>query len=318
MTQIEQDGEDLVEYDPADLQAELDRARQRVVDIEAEMERRAKGDANLMASQVSAIREFEAEQQQRTREATRPPQEPPAAEAEPESPPPEQRSEGLDWRAAQRVPELTPEVRPTTPPAEEWAEFDAVPTAADLRDAPPPPSPPEPETPPPVPEEPVESRRPEPRRPVTPPRSTPPSGSGGPPGDPLKDVMDSFQDPEDPGVMVSEQARILEARRRMAEEEKHRQAAEAEYLRKTGQGPGVRRPPPHRRGRQEDAPSLDAEEVHDVHGAPAFRLPPQEVSPRGRGHGRPRGRGHPREEGPPVNPRSTAPTNPKFKPPRGQ
>jgi hypothetical protein len=272
MERIEQEFESLVEYEPADLKAEIDRSKKRLTDLEAELTKRAKGDPNLMAEQVEAIKNAtDAQRKERvraTREANA------SQEAKPQTaaaPPPEPEPEPME-------PEPEPEPEPAEPAEPEWADFDAMPTPADLR-TPPSDLPADPEGP-------VVSKRTEPRQPIIPPRSDPPTGgrAGGPPpdgatrADPLGDVLDSFQDPEDEGVMRAEEERILEARRQVAKERAARSGGEAVSTHRA-------KIPPHLRGHvRENAVSLDAVPAGTIGDAPAFRLPAETLSERGRGH----------------------------------
>jgi hypothetical protein len=316
---IETAAADIVKYVPADLTTEYELAKKRVTDLEEEMEKRAKGDPNLFADQLKSIREYDTANKVARQEARAPT---PEAEVEPEhestsgrapgggpvpviTPLESNAPPGMEPAPAPEPPPMAPEPvapEPETEPETEWVDFDDVPTAAQLKTpAPEAPAPP-PERPMPAdPQAPVRSLREEPRERVIPATSTPPSGGPPvgppkPPPGPLNDVMDSFGDPEEAGVMQAEEARILEARRRMAEQ--RREAAQ--------QAPVVRRPPPHTKGVREEAVSLDATQVGMVGDAPAFRLPTQELSARGRG-----GRAAPEQE-----PADTQSRNPHFVPPK--
>lgn len=274
----EQQAERLVEWDPSDLQAEIERVTKRLDDLKTSLADRAKGDPNLMVGQIEAVRQYDEANRRAAGRA-----QPASAKPEP-SPPP-----------AAIEPEPVPE--PELPPDEgEWADFeDGMPRTADLRD---------------LPQEPVVSHRPEPRQPITPPTSAPPQGAGlqrpVPPTDPLSDVMDSFHDPSDSAALAAEQDRIIMARRQMLMEQQ--QAARA------GAASAVHRPraavPPHLRGREPIEEPADLIPAGELDGVPTFRMPTQELSPRGRG----------RPQGPPeVNRGSdgSRALNPKFKPPGG-
>ena len=304
---IETASADMVKYEPADMATEYERAKKRVTDLETEMERRAKGDPNLFQDQLKSIKDYDDANKAARNQSRMSPTEP---ESEPETEKASGRAPG-----GGPVPVITPldtappsmatppaPVPPPVAPEPEWADFADVPTQAQLRTPEPEPPPaPEPQDP----QSPVASLRETVRQRVIPPTSAPPTGGPpvGPPraptpAGPLDDVMDSFGDPEDAGVMQAEEARILDARRRMAEQ--RRVAAQ--------QVTPVRRPPaPHARGAREEAVSLDATQVGMVGDAPAFRLPTQELSHRGRGAG-------------PVNPDQeaidTKSRNPHFTPPK--
>jgi hypothetical protein len=201
MSRVEERGENLVEYEPSDLDAELERVRRRVTDLEAEKERRSKGDANIMAEQVRAITEVDAGTQAATRQARQGP--PPAAPVVP--PRATTRREDsfaeMATAAAQEVPGVTPE--------EEWATFDEVPTAADLQDTEVPPEAP-PVAIPPSPASAPQPQQPQPQQPQEQPQPQPPPQVR----DPLSHVQDSFGDPDDPEVLAAEEQRILAARQK--------------------------------------------------------------------------------------------------------
>jgi hypothetical protein len=289
MTRIEQETTNIVEYEPSDLQAELERARAYVAELEAEAERRAKGDVNIMAEKVKAINAYDANQREAVAAAARTPARPePAPPPEPEPP----------------APEPEPEPEPPPPePEEEWEDFEEVPSQADLAPAPQPPPP-------------VPAQEPVPRRPVSPTAAPPPGGGPVPPPPPappqeapdlLPGVDSSFQDADDPMALQQEARRIAAARQRMAHE------------RASGRGaPPVRRPPPpHRRGTrmgQEQEEVVDPQYVGQHKGAPVFDTPPQELSGRGR---RPPPQGAP--ERPAVNQRGdgSKARNPNFRAPKG-
>jgi hypothetical protein len=248
----EQDQENLVEYEPADLDAEIDRVKIRLRRLTLEKERRAKGDVNIHAEQVMAIQGYEEAQEEATKDILRAgrsqesaePEEEEAEEAEPSEP-------EKQLKSAIRIPPTVAtrrrRVEHAPEPEEEWADYDEVPSAAQLQDD-------EPEPEPELEEEsfthgdfdeqPVSTTRSEPRQPVTPPRSPPPSGHPTAPlvhaaaPDPLSGVTDSFGDPTEDNVMAAETARILEARRRMAQERAREGAAQTR----------VPRVPPHMRG----------------------------------------------------------------------
>lgn len=122
-TRIEQNSENLVEYEPSDLTAEIERVKGRLADLEREKERRAKGDPNITAEQVKAINDID--RQATGRREVPAQQEPPAPQ--PQIPPP-------------TVPTPTPEQVSTE---SEWATFDEMPTKAALDDVAPPPEEPQ-------------------------------------------------------------------------------------------------------------------------------------------------------------------------------
>ncbi len=307
LEKTEQEGEDLVEWDPSDLQAEIERVQKRLETLEKTLEDRAKGDPNLLADQIRAIKQYDDASRRAAGKG-------PMASASQEPAPrpaatePEFTQTRPPWEKATPVP--TP-----APPEDEWADFaEAMPLAADLRDIPEPEPEPDPEPEPPPPQEPVPSRRTEPRRSVVPPTSPPPTGipmRPTPPVDPLADVMDSFQDPSDASALVAEQDRIIGARRQML--------IDQQQASRVGEMTAVHRPraavPPHLRGREPqagvpDGPSIDMTQAVDVNGIPAFRLPTQELSARGRG-----ARGAPVSTDQ-VSDGSTS-RNPKFRPAGG-
>lgn len=264
MERIENESEDLVEYEPSDLVAEIERMEKRLIDLKAEKEKRAKGDANLMAEQVKALQQHDKTQRQanqavaRVPTATKTPEETKKPAFGPEILSPDAISEQLAEaeRLASEMAAQNPE--PT------WAEFEEMPVAADLKESP---------------EGPVVSQRTEPREPVIPPRSEPPVGGPPmPPSDPLGDIQDSFQDADEEGVLEAEAQRILAARQAFARERAAQQKGETPPS----------RTPPHLRGARPDprdleAKSLDAVPVGNIGDAPAFRLPTQDLSSRGKG-----------------------------------
>jgi hypothetical protein len=115
-----------------------------------------------------------------------------------------------------------------------------------------------------------------------PPSSFPTSTGTQVPGE----VMSSFGDGDDPEVVAAEEARIMEARRRAAQAA---QVAAAEEPRD---------------------PLRDAVQVESVGGVDAYRLPKEEVSPRGRKSAPKKKKGRKTKKGP----ESTE--NPHFKPSR--
>jgi hypothetical protein len=211
MSKIEEKTMKLVEYDPADLDAEIQRVEKRLSELKAEKERRLKGDVNLTAEHVKAINNMEQAESQKTQEAVReykpapPPATPPPVTSEP----------------------FFREMAGTMASREnEWATFEDIPSAADLDDTPKPPA----------------LEQPAERKPVIPENSPPPSRNpvASPPA-PTPEVMDSFGDIDDEKVLQAEQERLLEARRRMAAS---RRAQNAEEM----LGATPRRTPPHLRG----------------------------------------------------------------------
>ena len=300
--QIEQDSRDLVEYEPSDLISEIGRVEKRLNELRGELTNRAKGDPNLMTKEVEALLNLDKAEQKARQTAGRIADAvqnagPQVGEPEP-TPEPEPEPEPAPLEDTE-VPEDGPDEEEAS---EDWADFEEMPSVRELRDEPPPP------------QDPVPSRRTVPREPVLPRTSPPPGQAMRPPAppvapptpppepvDPLEGVMDSFQDPEDPSVVASEEARILAARKKLAAEREAERAIQAQ--------PVVRkRVPPHKRGVREEAVSLDAVPAGKVGEAPAFRLPTQELSHRGRG----RSGGRPETD---QVADAQTPNNPNFKPP---
>ena len=96
----------------------------------------------------------------------------------------------------------------------------------------------------------------------------------------FEDIQSSFQDGDDPEVVAAEQSRILEARRRAQQKQR-------EQL-------------------QQDAAKGLTQPTGEVGGVEAYRLPPTELSPRGRSapaqdsialDGKPRGEKNPNFKG---------------------
>jgi hypothetical protein len=148
----------------------------------------------------------------------------------------------------------------------------------------PPEAPPEasPEAPPPEAE--AEASPAPQREPVIPPASPPPSSFSASPGTHVPgEVMSSFGDGDDPEVLAAEELRIMEARRHAA---LARHTAEQETR----------------------DPMRDAVKVGDVGGVETYRLPKEEVSPRGRSP-QPVKKGEAQEAPPSTE-------NPNFKPSR--
>lgn len=279
----EQLAEKLVEWDPSDLRAEIERVEKRLADLNRTLDDRTKGDPNLMVDQVEAIRQYDENNRRAAGRGSpaRAPQEAPSSPA-----------------ASHEQPMPAPAPPPQVPVEPEWADFDNnMPVASDLHDAPV-----ESE----LLQDPVQVVRATPRQPVLPSTSAPPSGVGPrplPPTEPLGDVMDSFSDPSDHAALVAEQDRIIAARRQMLMEQQ--QSARA------GAMSATHRPtPPHLRGRQpvEEIPSGPTiEPVPGIDGVPAFQLSGQAQELSARGRGRPSA----------PKPEQGDGSNPKFRPPKG-
>jgi hypothetical protein len=140
---------------------------------------------------------------------------------------------------------------------------------------------PQPEAP--QPEAPVSTQ--EARKPVIPDASPPPSVFPTSSGTQVQgEVMSSFGDGDDPEVLAAEELRILEARR---------QAALARHAAEQGARDPLR----------------DAVQVSSVGGVETYRLPKEEISPRGQASGKASGKSKDKE-----GPQSTE--NPNFKPSR--
>lgn len=121
------------------------------------------------------------------------------------------------------------------------------------------------------------------RSPVIPPASPPPSAFPASPGTQIPgEVMSSFGDGDDPEVLAAEELRIMEARR---------QAALAR----------------HNAEQEPRDPMRNAVKVGDVGGVETYRLPKEEVTPRGRSN-------QPKERV--AEEASTSTENPYFKPSR--
>lgn len=259
LTRIGEKGEKLVEYEPADIKAELERLKKRQADLEDELQRRAEGDPNLTAEQVRAIQEGA--------EAATHPLISTGDVAESERPP------------RRRAPPAEEPVEPPEPAEttsvadeEQWATFDDLPGEAELRRTP---AEPPPETvPEPEPDEPtVQPPAPQTRQPVTPPTSPPPGepdAAGNTVPDPLADVMDSFADVDDEAALLAEQERIVAARKKQA-----REAAQAQAQAQVQQG----RVPPHMRGSFPD--EGDGERRAGVSGGQIRAATPEELASRG-------------------------------------
>jgi hypothetical protein len=235
-----------------DLDAEIERVQNRLAELKADRETRAKGDPSVTASQITNLVEagrmleheadtaidratemaVKQQHEMRARQAA----ERAARDSEPEAPEPE---------APQAE---APQAEPEAPQAE-------APVATQ-----------------------------EARKPVIPDTSPPPSAFPASSGTQVQgEVMSSFGDADDPEVLAAEELRILEARRQAA---LVRHAAEQETR----------------------DPLRDAVQVGSVGGVETYRLPKEEISPRGQASGKTnKTKG---KEGP----QSTE--NPNFKPSR--
>lgn len=270
--------EQYVDRDVTDIDAELEALEEKKAELEAERSRRAEGDPNIMRDTLDQIREYERLARD---EDNFDPVEPIKNKVRPDG-----QAIGQPEIAAPR-----PAPEPQVIKEPEWADFDEMPTQADLDD----------QTPEPEEEyipEPVEMPRfvqPEPVRPPAPPR-----GMAIPPqDDPLSDVQDSFQDPLAEEAMAAEAERIAAMRRRQEMNARLHQAPAPEPPQQV---------PPHMRGARlgEDMPSM--QEYGEVDGVPAFRMDTGELSGRGRGHAAPQ------EKKVPVNQRSSGTRNRRFRP----
>jgi len=292
LIKIEMKASSLVEFDPTDIEAEVDRLRGRLTELEDEKKRRAEGDPNVMLEQVKSINEmgeFMAEQNKAAAAG------PPYAEA-PILKPDEVAEAPLESTTASRE--------------EEWATFDQMPSQKDLdSDAPPPVVEPSEEGP-----EKAAAMPETPREPVRPPQSAPPARE--PAGTAFDQMVDSFADVDDEEAIAAEEARILAAKRRMAQEQAAHSAG---------------RTPPHMRGASRDdipdglsggdfraatpeelaAKGIPPHLMNGTEPSQAVVQPTETLSNRGRGNTS-------KQEAPAINQTSNGNTsrNMNFKPPR--
>lgn len=138
--------------------------------------------------------------------------------------------------------------------------------------------------------------------PSTPSYSMPPQEEEGfpPPaaaGAPLEDIRSSFEDGEDEEIMAAEEARIMEAQRRA-------KAASRQKVAEPTPPPQPTEPTPPARDLRD--PLSQAQPAGSIEGVDAYRLPAEEMSPRGR-----KGKGKGKKGSPP--PADTT-LNPHFKP----
>jgi len=175
---------------------------------------------------VKSINEAETSTREMTRRAMKETSPPPAPE------PSEEPSPEPEAGESPPTPE-TPQPTTTAESEEEWATFEDIPTGNDLDDM-------EPEPEEDVPEIVVSNEEP-------PKYAEPvarPDLDGNTTPDPLGGVMDSFADADDPEIVAQEEARLVEARRRFAEEQAR--------LRDQDIPVDTGRVPPHLRGQRPD------------------------------------------------------------------
>lgn len=326
LTHIERSTADIVEFEPSDLEAEIERTKKRLEDLQAERQRRAAGDANITADQVRAINEAESSTRDITRRAMQKQSSPPPTPEPSEEPSPA--SEAGDSSKRSSRDQDAPMSSTMADREEEWATFEDLPSDRDLDDV-------EPEPEPEVPEIIISNEEPPlyadqvVRRPDSDGNTTP---------DPLGGVMDSFGDADDPETLAREEARLVQARRQY---EQQQAQLRAQYEGESAPAPRV---PPHLRGqrpemevgvsggtfRAANPQELQAQGLagaaQQIDEAAAIRAAEQRAAKRGSVQGteiRPtetlsgRGRGR-QKKGPRINKRSSrAPTNTKFRAPGG-
>jgi len=228
LSQIEKDTENVVESEPSDLEAEIQRCEKRLSDLKAERTRRAAGDSNITAEQVRAINDADVPTREMNRKAL---QQAPTAT--------ERVQEALQDAPGGEPPQDLPfgQEGPSTSVdnEEEWATFDDIPSGKDLNDDPEPKVKPIPEV--------VVSNEEPPRYADVVQR---PDSNGNTTLDPLGGVMDSFGDPDDPEIVAAEERRLAIARRQYAQE----QARLREDFGEEDDDTPAPRVPPHLRGQR--------------------------------------------------------------------